>query len=360
MTARTTGSPSAPRVAFVVPDSWAADALFDPTSVQNRDDSFSGWRMVREGVEAMGGECHTHDVFLERGTVPDIVIFLDVPSSAAARLHGSWRGSRRWLVIQECDAIVPRNWRLRNHRPFERIFTWNDDWVDEVRYFKLNFSNPLTTRVVHRSVERPGFATMIAGNKKAFDRRELYRARRQVIRWYARNAPDAFDLYGMGWDTFVFGGPKIIRGLNYVPGLALRLPAFTPRSWRGPVATKLETLSRYRFTYCYENARDITGYLTEKLFDALMAGSIPIYWGDPDVQQRVPFDCWIDRRQFASTAEVHEHLRAISADDHRRIIDAADAFLGSEHAKPYSDRCYAATLLAHVRASHGASSGVAR
>ena len=55
---------------------------------------------------------------------------------------------------------------------------------------------------------------------------------------------------------------------------------------RAPRA-KLEFLSQFTFNLCFENSQ-APGYLTEKPFDALIAGSVPIYEGDPGISQ------WID------------------------------------------------------------------
>lgn len=55
----------------------------------------------------------------------------------------------------------------------------------------------------------------------------------------------------------------------------------------------IEALSRYRFVFAYENS-SYPGYCTEKLVHALLAGSVPLYWGDPlagDIWNR---DCFID------------------------------------------------------------------
>lgn len=43
---------------------------------------------------------------------------------------------------------------------------------------------------------------------------------------------------------------------------------------------KFLTLSSYRFSLCYENSAH-PGYVTEKLLHAKVAGTVPIYWGDP-------------------------------------------------------------------------------
>ena len=46
----------------------------------------------------------------------------------------------------------------------------------------------------------------------------------------------------------------------------------------GPVPDKRNFLASFRFCICFENSSG-TGYITEKLFDAWLAGCIPIYWG---------------------------------------------------------------------------------
>jgi hypothetical protein len=49
--------------------------------------------------------------------------------------------------------------------------------------------------------------------------------------------------------------------------------------WRG---SKRKFQSNYKFTIAFENGAT-EGYITEKVLDALMAFSVPIYYGDPDV-----------------------------------------------------------------------------
>ena len=56
-----------------------------------------------------------------------------------------------------------------------------------------------------------------------------------------------------------------------------RVDVFGPFG-RRPIASKLDVFKNYRFVLCFEN--DLyPGYVTEKVFDAWTAGTIPIYWG---------------------------------------------------------------------------------
>src|SRR6185312_6089937 len=64
------------------------------------------------------------------------------------------------------------------------------------------------------------------------------------------------------------------RSMNSMPGIDIG----GGNKW----TTKRQFLSPYKFTIAFEN--DIfPGYQTEKLYDAMMADTIPIYCGDPFV-----------------------------------------------------------------------------
>ena len=45
-------------------------------------------------------------------------------------------------------------------------------------------------------------------------------------------------------------------------------------------SSKLKFQHRFRFTIAIENSES-PGYATERLMDAFLEGTIPIYWGDP-------------------------------------------------------------------------------
>lgn len=51
----------------------------------------------------------------------------------------------------------------------------------------------------------------------------------------------------------------------------------------GAVAAKVKFLNDYKFNLCFENSSH-PGYVTEKLYEAYMGGTVPIYWGSPTVE----------------------------------------------------------------------------
>ena len=51
----------------------------------------------------------------------------------------------------------------------------------------------------------------------------------------------------------------------------------------GAVEAKMRFLNDYKFNLCFENS-SYAGYTTEKLYEAYMFGTVPIYWGSPTIE----------------------------------------------------------------------------
>jgi hypothetical protein len=79
--------------------------------------------------------------------------------------------------------------------------------------------------------------------------------------------------------------------------------------------TKMRTLAQYRFNFAFENAiaRD---YVTEKFYDPLLAGSVPVYLGAPNIAEFAPVeDCFIDATRFSGPGELAAYLLHVSQDE---------------------------------------------
>jgi hypothetical protein len=79
--------------------------------------------------------------------------------------------------------------------------------------------------------------------------------------------------------------------------------------------TKVATIARYRFTLAFENsiAHD---YVTEKFFDPLIVGSVPVYLGAPNIDDYAPGrDCFVRVSDFSGPAALARHLLALAADE---------------------------------------------
>jgi hypothetical protein len=83
----------------------------------------------------------------------------------------------------------------------------------------------------------------------------------------------------------------------------------------GTRAAKHRLIARYRFTLAFENSV-ADDYVTEKFFDPLMVGSVPVYLGARNVADFAPGErCYIDVRDFAGPRDVARHLLSLSTDE---------------------------------------------
>lgn len=70
----------------------------------------------------------------------------------------------------------------------------------------------------------------------------------------------------------------------------------------------------YKFSIASENA-SFPGYTSEKILTSLVAHTIPIYFGDPDVSDIINPACFIDCNKMRSIDEVIEAVARIDEDD---------------------------------------------
>jgi hypothetical protein len=159
---------------------------------------------------------------------------------------------------------------------------------------------------------------------------DLYLERLRAVAHFAHR-PD-FDVFGQGWQ----------RRHPAVPG---RLHQAVLRAYRGPVQQKLEILSRYRFSLCFENSR-FEGYVSEKLFDCFFSGTIPIYLGAPDVERYVPAETFIDMRRFGTYRELELFLDGLDEAAMRQYVEAAMEFVHSAAFGPFTAQRFAHQIVA--------------
>lgn len=74
--------------------------------------------------------------------------------------------------------------------------------------------------------------------------------------------------------------------------------------------------SGYKFSIAMENA-SYSGYTTEKIVSSLLAHTVPIYWGDPDVTDFINPKAFINCSDYSSFEEVIEVVKEIDNDNDR-------------------------------------------
>jgi hypothetical protein len=73
--------------------------------------------------------------------------------------------------------------------------------------------------------------------------------------------------------------------------------------------------------------------VSEKIFDAFKAKTIPIYWGADNVTDYIPKDCFVDKRDFETYDELYLYLKNMTEKEYNRRIKAIEEYLKSDQYK---------------------------
>lgn len=302
--------------------------IFDILSPLNRDNCLLPYRMLRERFRKNGFILSTIDMLSE----DEIDIELHLNS------HQKVTASKAYLLDLETEAIWPQN---TNTKSYEKVFTFDDEKCLKKNHFKICYPNDIESFLDTTNRDRANFLCLIAGNKKTTinDERELYSERVKTIRWFEKKHLEQFSLYGMGWD-----GPALIKEeKNMYDKFKHRIFSSKKRgssepwfpSYKGKVKSKAGVLRNYKFSICYENLRDIPGYITEKIFDCFLNGCVPVYWGANNIYDYIPKGCFIDRREFKTHDDLYCFLSKMSVDEYKRYQENISEYMQSKDARVF-------------------------
>lgn len=203
------------------------------------------------------------------------------------------------------------------------------------------------------------FLTLIANyNLCSLKKNELYTERIKAIKFFSDKG---LELYGNNWGQVeTYKNPKsFFYNLRKLRSAAIKgtlqgeLLSFVStnailRAWTRCFAPhKLQTLSRYQFSICYESSI-FEGFVTEKIFDCMAAGTIPIYWGAPDIYKYVPKCCFIDKREFSSYSMLYDFLTSLSEEDINSYRTAAKSYFNTPLYKPFTKEVFAKQFIDDV------------
>jgi hypothetical protein len=82
----------------------------------------------------------------------------------------------------------------------------------------------------------------------------------------------------------------------------------------GGTREKIESLRQYKFNIAFEN-RALAGYTTEKIFEPMVVRCLPIYWGDPTINEQFNPRSFLNRADFPSDEALIEKIIELDNDD---------------------------------------------
>ena len=180
-----------------------------------------------------------------------------------------------WQFAREaCDFSISWHWidepsHLRVPNGFWYLFEVGDEALDR--------------RTFRAWVDRPNFCNFIYANGEPPERRAFFEilSRRRFV-----HSPGSVDT-----------NTEPISGRHDI-------------DWRG---SKIAYQRQFRFSIAFENSSH-EWYTTEKIVDALLGGTIPIYWGNPRVSTDVNPSTFVNAHDFGSLAELADFVVALDED----------------------------------------------
>ena len=275
------------------------------------------WNDLFVAADERGINMYTPDQY--DGEV-DLLILMDRPRNVVPK------AKHIFLIIYEPDMLIPENWDKAFHNVCDKVFTWDDRLVDNVTYFKSNFTadlqNASPTNLTREEFILRKPIVLMQTRKMNSHPNSLYGKRDNIIAFFESKASGMFDLWGRNWQGH--------------------------RTWKGAASNKMEVLNKYRFCIAFENCNHARGYITEKMLDCLLAGVVPVYWGAPNVADHIPPECFIDMRKYKFYEDLLEFLNDITYEDYMKYMYAMQAYLASPQSEQFYNAHFVDMMLHHM------------
>lgn len=152
---------------------------------------------------------------------------------------------------------------------------------------------------------------------KKYNKNNLLEFREEYDKAFCKNLEKQYDSYGRGW---------------------------CEKCFKGRADDKYKTIAQYKFNFCPENSR-FEGYVTEKIFDAMACGNIPIYLGAPDIKKYVPETCFIDASDFKNEKDLISYIKYFDALEYMSYRNNINDFLNSKQSNAFSSVEFAKKLI---------------
>jgi len=294
------------------------------------------------------------------GVLPDVAVFWDCPRMDDPDLRRCLAlGIPFILVISENFHLQPHA-TYRELKPLARkILTYDLDEIDGQKVFWLPYSLDMGAGLRNRESAlkqaRPHLLGMVNSWKKSEMPGDLYRKRNRLAIQVGKILKGEMFLAGPGWDR------HLVHSLKWQRSLAKRCPALAQRIFRWPNSAyrgvlelgkaKLQALATCEFALVPENCSSLRGYITEKIFNALFAGCIPIYQGHPEATRWLTPETFLPMERFQSGAQLVKFLRAMTREEKEAYREAGTRFLEGGATEFFDVHKYVDVFRRHLESS---------
>ena len=241
------------------------------------------------------------------------------------------------LVMQEPYCVCPENWDRELHKIFDVIFTWDPTFIRSKKYkiFYLPCANFKKEKTLCYSDKK--LICDISNNKIPIARPNAAKERFNIISFFDSNAPSQFDLFGSNWN------PSIILWLwKKIKNQKIFLNKV--KNWHGPIVSKSSIYKKYKFALCIENSIDKYGYISNKIFDVMHSGCVPVYLGPPDRYRYLANGTFVDVHRFRTYSKLLQYLQKINIKEYERFLLNIKKYLNSKMYAKYTQKEFSKNL----------------
>lgn len=234
-----------------------------------------------------------------------------------------------WQLESPISIIVPTPETYKQH--FKKIFTYHKESCDntQIIYTPIPYHyNNIKTDTFNQS--KNILLTLVNTYYSGYN----YELRNQTIRWFLENHPQDIYFYGKGWNEFKEKLPSDLH-------------PFFDTQYKGYVKDKIQTIASSKFTIAFENYR-FDDYVTEKIYDAMAAGSVPIYSGAPNIETYVPTACFIDYHQFNDMEKLYHFIKTMDDATYKTYLKCMKDFMTNPERHPNHYKNVSKFILEHL------------
>ena len=193
--------------------------------------------------------------------------------------------------------------------------------------------------------KRKNKIVFIGSFKLALNKYGSYIHRYKIIKGLTKY-PGKFALYGFNWEKkqipFDLFGIAIIKRIKLLEKFLQNIFClyFAPLGKFSLANNKLETLRKYQFSLVFEPTTGKFNSICEKIFDPMLSGTIPIYYGQPNLID-IPPDTYIRIEKTVTPLDIVEIVKRISQERIKNYRDNIYKFLISKSANKYRFETFA-------------------
>ena len=320
-------------------DLYHKNGMFDLSNkIFNRDDQLLPFVKVKEYFESKGVPTNTADCLLNNQICANKNYYYSFGSLTYKKLLHRKDIEFKAFFIMEAFILAPNLYKMLPEltKVFDEVYVHNVEGkgyslkgVDQSKLRKIYWPIPYESVLDNLWINkiRNNKLVVINGNHNPrFRKPEFYSTRIKAMSALSKH--NAVDLYGRGWKKWYSKQSLWPTYFIYLKNIL--------KIYKGECESKYDVLSNYKFCLCFENT-PMEGYITEKIFDCFYAGTIPVYLGDPKVNEYIPKECYINMREFDNYESMLDHIKNLTDEEINHMRNSAKNFMESKGKHIYTN-----------------------